>query len=69
MNNNVFSLIKKKCPQDAETVNKLLVSAFVIEKNIKLSKNSFLEKYLLHEEDKGLIELIRILKTQDCKIS
>ena len=69
MNNNVFSLIKKKCPQDAETVNKLLVSAFVIEKNIKLSKNSFLEKYLLHEEDKGLIELIRILKTQDCKFS
>lgn len=67
MDNNIFPLIRNKCPQDADTVNKLLVSAFVLVKKIKLKKNSFLKNYLISKEDDKLTEFVKILKTHNCK--
>lgn len=68
MNSKVFPLIKKKCPQDAETVNKLLVSAFAIVKKLELKKNSFLGKYLL-KDDVRVYQLIDLLKQEGCCFS
>ena len=67
MNPNVFSQIKKSCPQDVLTVNKLLVSAFVFVKQIQLKQNSFLKKYLLKRSDKNVSRFIDILKTNNCE--
>lgn len=69
MNSSVFPLIKKKCPQDAQTVNKLLVSAFVLVRKFNPARNSFLAQYLVCKEDERLREFIGILKTHGCAFS
>lgn len=65
MNSKVFPLIKKKCTQDVETVNKLLVSAFATMKKLKFAKNSFLANYWL-QDDNRVQQLIEILKREGC---
>ena len=68
MNSKVFNLIKKKCPQDAETINKLLVSAFATVKKLKFKKNTFLAKFLL-KDDGRVYQLIDLLKREGCCFS
>ena len=68
MNSKVFPLIKKKCPQDTETVNKLLVSAFAAVKKLKFQKNSFLANFLL-KDDNRVYQLIDLLKREGCSFS
>lgn len=69
MSPEVFSQIKKSCPQDAQTVNKLLVSAFVLVKRIKLKQGSFLRRYLLDQDDEHLNKFIDILKAHNCEFN
>lgn len=72
MDHLVFSKIKKTCPQDPITVNRLFVSAY-IHKNCwieRVEMGSFLDKYLIRDlSDTALKLCVSLLEKHNCNFS